>query len=404
MTSEILFLSWESPWPAFGGGSLRTLGLLKEISKTYPVHLVVLSRQPLTKEQEKELAKYTHSITRVPMAGATFADKLHILAWMLIHRMPYHCALLALSFERVPDILADIHSFSGIVYASFGHWGTLVRERRSPNWILDQHNADVDFWRIYMMQATSWWLKLASWVNWQLATIHFPRIYTNVGCIVSVCEADRQLTLALESQARVEVIENGVDCAYYVPNRAPRSGPPQLLFTGTSAPRNVTALRQFVRNVWPLVLQEVPETELLVAGNFKPEARVEFEKYSHIRFTGRVDDIRSYFNQSDVFIAPFEETHGSKLKIAEAMAMGMAIVSTPEGVRGFALVDGESVLIAHTKEQFAALVVTLLTDPVLRERLGVAAREIALATIDWKVLGRRLVASVEATRERFSAE
>ncbi|HOT90407.1 MAG TPA: glycosyltransferase [Anaerolineae bacterium] len=402
MTSEILFLAWESPWPAFGGGPMRMLGLLKELSKTYPVHLMVVSAKPLSAEQETELRNYAISITRVPLASATLSDKLRIAASMVTRRMPYHCALLALSFRRAPDKLKEIHAFPGVVYANYGHWGTLVRGRQARNWILDQQNADVDFWRVYATQATSVWLKLVALLNWRLAEAHFPRIYSSVGCVVSVCEADRQLTLDLAPQAQVVVIENGVDCAYYVPDRASRSVPPRLLFTGTSAPRNVLALRQFVRGVWPLVQRKLPDTELLVAGNFKPEAQVEFKQYNNIRFTGRVDDIRPYFNQSDVFIAPFEETHGSKLKIAEAMAMGMAIVSTPEGVRGFALVDGESVLIAHNKEEFATQVIALLEDPARQARLGMAAREIALSTIDWKVLGQRLIAIVEATRGCFS--
>ncbi len=394
---QILFLAWEPPWPALGGGPLRTLGLLKELSKTYSIHLIVLASKPLLEEQEEELARYVHSITCVPMAGGTLADKLLILARMFMRRMPYHCALLSLSFDRAPDVLRQIRSFPGVVYASYGHWGTLVRGRYAPNWILDQQNADVDFWRVYMTQATSWWLKLACWVNWRLAAAHFPRIYSSVGRVISVCEEDRHLTLDLAPQAKVDVIENGVGCQHYTPHRALRSGPPRLLFTGTSAPRNVTALRQFVRNVWPLVQQKLPDVELLVAGNFKPEAQVEFKQCSNICFTGQVDDIRPYFNQSDVFVALFEETHGSKLKIAEAMAMGMAIVSTPEGVRGFALVDGESVLIAHGKEEFAELVVTLLKDPAQRERLGLAARKVALSTIDWKVLSQRLIAIVDAT-------
>jgi glycosyltransferase involved in cell wall biosynthesis len=263
---------------------------------------------------------------------------------------------------------------------------------------LDQQNADVDFWRVYATQATNWWLKLAALANWRLAAAHFPHIYASVGCVVSVCEADQQLTLAQSPQTQVAVIENGVDCTYYAPDRAPRSDPPRLLFTGTSAPRNVTALHQFARNVWPLVRGELSDVELLVAGNFKPEAQMEFERYSNIHFTGRVEDIRPYFNDSDVFIAPFEETHGSKLKIAEAMAMGMPIVSTPEGIRGFPLIDGKSVLLAHSDEQFGTQIADLLQDTVLQKHLGAAARQVALDTIDWQVLGTRLRKLVEAIR------
>jgi len=242
---------------------------------------------------------------------------------------------------------------------------------------------------------------LAAIVNWRLAAAHFPRIYSSVGRVVSVCEEDRQLTLSLAPHGKVDVIENGVDCSYYTPDIRQRTGPPRILFTSTSVPRNVTALRQFAHKVLPLIQHELPKVELVVAGNFRLEAQIEFKKYDNIRFTGRVVDMRPYFNQSDVFIAPFKETHGSKLKIAEAMAMGMAIVSTSQGIRGFSLIDEESVLIAYNNEQFATHVVKLLRNHKLREQLGKAARNVALITIDWQVLGKRLIKIIEETLETF---
>ncbi|MCX5887943.1 MAG: glycosyltransferase family 4 protein [Deltaproteobacteria bacterium] len=189
-----------------------------------------------------------------------------------------------------------------------------------------------------------------------------------------------------------------MDCSYYVPNRLPRTSNSRILFTGTSAERNMVALRQFVKNVVPLILNELPEVELLVAGDFSPRAQAEFAGQAHMRFTGRVDDMRPFFNQSDVFIAPFTDTHGSKLKIAEAMAMAIPIVSTTMGIRGFPLIDGESVLLADSPPQFAKHVVSLLREPEQCMALGSAARKKALSTIDWSVLGKRLVAIVHATQ------
>jgi len=395
MPSQLMFLAWGSPWPPQSGGALRTWGLLRELSRAFEIELIVLSQAPLSEEQTGMLEKYVCSIIRVPMKTTTLRDKLWILARMFTRLLPYHCASLDVSFQDAPGVLQRVRHSPDVIYASYGHWGTLVRDQKAANWILDQHNADVDFWRVYASQTSNLLLKLAAWVNWRLADKHFRRIYASVGHIISVCEEDKRLTLDLAPKAKIDVIQNGVDCSYYVPDIIPRTGSPRVLFTGTSAPRNVTALRQFVRNVLPLIWRELPEAELLVAGNFSPQAQAEFKTYDNVRFTGWVEDIRPSFNRSDVFIGPFEETHGSKLKIAEAMAMGMAIVSTPKGIRGFPLVNGESVLIAHSDEQFASQVVRLLTDPVMQERLGAAAREVALSTIDWKMLSKRLIGIVQ---------
>lgn len=396
---KVMFLAYESPWPAHSGGALRTLGLLKELSKVFKVELVVLCHQPLSNEQLAVLQEYSDSIVCVSLRVSSLKDKIDIVKHMLRYALPYHCAIIEASFRRDPKMLRTIQSYPGIIFTNVGHWGVLIRNKQAPNWVLNQCDADVEFWRVYVSQTMSYLAKAAALINWRLADKHFRKSYPRVGRIVSVCEEDKQLTQNLCPQAQVDVIENGVDCAHYVPDRKTRTGLPRILFTGTSAPRNMIALHQFVHNVFPLIQKELPETELLVGGDFHAKAQAKFKDNSNIRFSGRVDDLRPLFNQSDVYIAPFEETHGSKLKIAEAMAMGMCIVSTPEGVRGFPLVDGESVFIAHSSKQFAAHVTRLLRDPFQRERAGTLAREVALSTIDWKVLGRRLVNIVKTTEK-----
>jgi len=398
MTSKpLLFLSWGSPWPAQGGGTLRTFALLKQLSKAFPIDLVVLSNGSLSRQQEEELKKYAQSITVVPIAGKTIADKFSLVTkYIITHQLPYHCALLHLTFSREPEILRKIHSFPGIVYASYGQWGTLAEEE-SNNWILDQHNADIQFWRVYASQTNTFFAKVAALINWQLAKQHFPKVYSRISRIVSVCNEDQKLTMRVSPNSNIDVIENGVDCSYYQPirQRSAKPLPLRLLFTGTSAPRNLTALHQFTKNIFPLVRSKITDCELLVAGNFSLKAQLQFKNIKGLHFTGRVENILPYFNESDIYISPFEETHGSKLKISEAMAMAIPIVSTSDGIRGFELVDGDSVLMAKNNAEFAEKIIKLAHNKALREKLGRNARKIALSTVDWNMLGEKLVSIIE---------
>ncbi|MDP9314583.1 MAG: glycosyltransferase family 4 protein [Chloroflexota bacterium] len=404
MSSSVLFLSWESPWPPHSGATLRTYGLLKEISREFPVELVILSRRGLSAEQQDVLVRCAQRITVVPLPDLRSIDKVRLLVYMLRHKKPYHCALLDFALRRHPAAYRPIRQFSGIVYASFGHWGTMVTDGPAPNWILDQHNADVHFWHAYASQVSNPLIKLAALLNWRLAHSHFPLIYNRINHVVSVCEEDKILTQAIQPKLNVEVIENGIDSSHFAPNRDENRTYQRILFTGTSAARNMTALHQFVRDVLPLIQRDIPRIELLVGGNFSRDAQAEFASYPSIRFTGWVEDMRPLYNRSDVYIAPFQKTHGSKLKIAEAMAMGMPIVSTPAGVRGFPLVNGLSVAIAESNEQFARHVIDLLRDPSRREQMGRLARETALETIDWRVLGKRLRSIIGRVQNNLSAD
>jgi len=221
------------------------------------------------------------------------------------------------------------------------------------------------------------------------ARIHFPKIYKNVGKIVAVCEEDRSLTLKYCPHKEIDIVENGVYCDYYLPNRNPLSEK-LILFTGTSARRNVVAIKYFVKNIFPYILKYDPLVKLIIAGNFDDKAKKEIYNQNNIIFTGPVDDMRPIFNRSSVFIAPFKETHGSKLKIAEAMAMSIPIVSTPEGIRGFKLVDGRSVLIAKDDKEFALHILDILKNRSYGEKIGEEARIVAKSTLDWSILGYKV--------------
>ena len=392
---KLLFLAWDSPWPARWGGAVRTLGLLRELSHAFDVELLLLTREPLSDEQRAVLGEFSRRITRIPLRGVAGWDRLRTAWRSLTWGRPYHCSLVEASFHAHPDVLQRVLHFAGVVYASYGHWGTLVHGQTAKNWIIDQQHADADAWRVYVAQVSSPFVKAAASVNWRLAVRHFRHIYPGVGRVVSVCEEDGQLTLALAPTASVEVIENGVDCSYYAPDGRMKPGRRSVLFVGTASPRNMKALKRFVGQILPLVRRSMPAVQMVVGGDFGPRAQAQFDGERDIVFTGPVDDLRDAFNNSDVFVVPHADTHGSQLKVALAMAMGMAIVSTSEGVRGMPLVDGQSALIAADDEEFAARVVALLNDAPRRARLGAAARQSALARLDWPVLGKRLVKMVE---------
>lgn len=85
------------------------------------------------------------------------------------------------------------------------------------------------------------------------------------------------------------------------------------------------------------------------------------------------------------------------------MAMTKSVISTAEGVRGLTLVNNESVLIARDTQEFASHIVSLIEDPERCRVIGQKARQIALTTIDWQVLGKRLNRMVKEVMEQLNS-
>jgi glycosyltransferase involved in cell wall biosynthesis len=97
--------------------------------------------------------------------------------------------------------------------------------------------------------------------------------------------------------------------------------------------------------------------------------------------------MKPYLAEADICLLPMHEGGGTRLKLAEAMAAGRAIVSTTNGATGVDVTNGEELLIADEAKEFADAIVKLLGDRELRAQLGARGRAKSIAQYDWRSLG-----------------
>jgi glycosyltransferase involved in cell wall biosynthesis len=114
-----------------------------------------------------------------------------------------------------------------------------------------------------------------------------------------------------------------------------------------------------------------------------------------VHFTGYLEDIRSWVGSSAVCVVPIRQGSGTRLKILEAMALGVPVVSTYKGAEGLDATDGQHLLLADDPAEFAAKTAAILQDTALRERLVVQARQLVEQRYDWRAIGQQFVELVE---------
>lgn len=137
---------------------------------------------------------------------------------------------------------------------------------------------------------------------------------------------------------------------------------------------NVDGITWFFEEVFPLIRERRPETTAAVVGRTPPKS---LSKYP-AKITGTVPDVRPYLWGSKVSIVPLRVGGGTRLKIYEAMAARVPVVSTTIGAEGLEAVDGRDLLLGDTPQQFAAQCLRLLSDRELRDSLvDSAARQVA---------------------------
>jgi glycosyltransferase involved in cell wall biosynthesis len=229
--------------------------------------------------------------------------------------------------------------------------------------------------------ATSWrrWpARVALWLR-LVAELERQRRWRSVqnrcmarAAVVLVCSDDDRLLLEAEQirgrKAELVVVRNG-----YEPTRPPVGSdeprhPATVAFVGHFGYQpNSEAIGWFVDQVWPTLFAARPGIRALVVGLRSDELGL--ERHEGVFATGRVDDPVDYLAQADVVVVPLRSGGGTRIKIIEAWAYGVPVVSTSIGAYGLGASDAVDLLIADTPEAFAEAVERLLDDVALRTSL-----------------------------------
>ncbi|NEV62565.1 glycosyltransferase [Thiorhodococcus minor] len=212
--------------------------------------------------------------------------------------------------------------------------------------------------------------------------------------VITVSEADRQrLVEDGVDSARVHVIPHGVDLEQF--ERAEpldlhaRYGIPRersvLVYHGIYMyPPNLEAMQVMAREILPRLERAGVSATLLAIGAYPPEQSL----HPNLVFTGPVESVAPYLKAADLAVVPLQKGGGTRMKILDYFAAGLAVVSTAKGAEGIPIQSGVQAMVVEGQDAFAEAVAALLRDPDARERLGRAARTF-VEPLDWRAIAAR---------------
>jgi polysaccharide biosynthesis protein PslH len=190
---------------------------------------------------------------------------------------------------------------------------------------------------------------------------------------------------------QVHTVPNGVDCHAFADLPAGRDGPPVVMFLGTmSWGPNAAAARFLAREVLPALRARVPDAVLTIVGRDPPADLLALNGTPGIEVTGGVPDVKLYLLRASALAVPLDAGGGTRLKILEAFAAGLPVVSTAVGAEGIAAQPGTHFALAE-RPAFAEATAGLLADRAAASRMAERARELARDVYDWSRIGRKAV-------------
>ncbi len=218
--------------------------------------------------------------------------------------------------------------------------------------------------------------------------------------IVPVTVEDAETYRRLGATVPIHVAPVGLETAL-VPDRSGEGQRDTLVFLGALDWRpNLEGVRWFLGRVWPAIRAAIPGARLVVAGS-NPHSGLETRLSGEgVTFAGRIPDAQAFFASGTAMVVPLLSGGGMRVKILEAMSLGVPVVSTRLGATGIEARDGIEIRLADEPAAMAKACVELLSDPKGAAELGRAGRRCVLARFDADVIARHLLRFLVAVNRR----
>lgn len=194
-------------------------------------------------------------------------------------------------------------------------------------------------------------------------------------------DAEIMINYSPELKNKIEVVPHGVDTGFYTPpeEKSWNRNTKNILYVGNFQHYpNVDAVKNFIEHCWAKIMEEVQDARFYAIGFNPPQELRDLRSEKVIvREGGDDDNVRRFYWNSDVFVAPIELGTGFRGKLLEAMACRLPVVATRLATFGINPVHGEEMFVADDYDVFSEYVIMLLKDVELRKQTAINALALA---------------------------
>jgi glycosyltransferase involved in cell wall biosynthesis len=385
---RVLFLSPRQSWPAVSGAKLRDFHFAKALGERTRLTYAYFSHHS-GEAPSLEQFPFCERLVAIPAPKMYTPGK--VLRGML-GRWPLPVVnYTSPAMEEAVRELAGGESFDIVHLDSIhmaGYTQLMPGARITYNW----HNIESELMSRYAASALSPARRIYGRVTARrLAALEKELLQNAFGHLVCSQREKDQLH-ALVPRARIAVIENGVDAGAFSQGSGSGNARKRLVFVGSmNYHANIDAAVWFTRDLWPAIHRRFPEWKLTLVGS-NPAPAVLALRDEAIEVTGTVPSVAPYYEDALAAIVPLRTGGGTRLKILEAMAAGVPVISTTLGAEGLALSQGENILIADGEQSWMEALDSIsgAGHEMRWKAMAEAGRSLVESRYDWKVLGKNL--------------
>lgn len=395
---KVLWISQNVPYPPKTGVLQRNYNLLREASRCADIYLVAILQEDVLpgnydiESAKRELGKLCQDLKVVKLKIESSAIVfIYTAIKSLFTKNPLsinwtNSKILRKTIRKlIRENNFDIVHFDTISVADYR------KEAVNASTILNHHNIESHL----LERRTEYENNLLKRIYYLLEAKKLEKYEKQVcdkfDVNFTVSELDGKRLISIAPNARYEVIANGVDTDYFDADRKEVIPKSVIMVSGMNWFPNRDAVLYMCDEIWPLLKSQVPESIWTIVGASPPKKIRELaEKDESVVVTDFVDDVRPYMKKAETYLCPMRDGGGTRLKILDALSMGMPIVATTMACEGIDVVPERHALIADTPEKFVAQILRIQNDEQLRFRISAEARRFVEEKYSWSVIGSKL--------------
>ncbi|MCE5314970.1 MAG: glycosyltransferase family 4 protein [Armatimonadota bacterium] len=388
---KILFLAHLLPLPLDSGGKIKSYYTLKALAAGHDVRMLAYVRSDEEMDCLDKLRSVCDEIEIVPLKRGKLQQVCDLARAMVTgksfivnrdYRRDMQDAFNRIVAEFQPDVVHIDH----LQMAQFVDFSGRYRK------VLDNHNVESMIIKRIADTSEMAPARMYAGLEWPKLRAYEIDVCRRADRVLTVSDEDKStLDTLCSGTANTACVPIGVDVHYF--EHVDRTqGSKNILSIGTMYwPPNVDSMLYFCREILPLVKAEIPGCTVTIAGQRPVESIRALASDPSVRVTGYVSDSRRESKDCGVFVVPLRSGSGVRVKILNALAMGLPVVSTSIGAEGLAVESGKHLMIADTPEDFARAVVNVLGSPELADKIGRSGRALICELYSWEKVGERLL-------------
>jgi sugar transferase (PEP-CTERM/EpsH1 system associated) len=380
---KILVALSRFPLPTDKGDKLRAWNQLQGLAEQHDVYLFCTSDEPVSADNLSKLKLVCKQVEVFQLSKVSIGIR---LLKNVIGELPYQVA-----WFSHPQAISQFQKFASrikpdVLFCQLARMAEFAKYTDSALKILDYQDAFSKGLE-RRLDHEPWWKRIFIESEYIRLKNYERMIFSRFDLKLIISKQDALLIEHPEKEELI-VLSNGVDTEHFKP--LPAAKTIDLLFTGNmSYEPNVNCVKYVVEEVLPLLKPEFPHIQFVVAGK-NPSRELERLHSKNLQLTGWIDDLRQYYQQARLFVAPMKIGIGMQNKILEAMAMGIPVITSSLANNAIGAVHGKEIWIADTPQKVADAIYYLLNNTELSIKIGQAARQFMNEKFTWKKQNEQL--------------